>query len=195
MSNLIFKYGAMCAAKTADLIITKYNYDKNNVKNVAIKPSRDTREGVSYITSRLPIKCDAELVNNYFTVDYILNRESSPEVILIDEIQFFDPKIVDVLVELADKHNKLIFCYGLLRTFKEDLFPTSARLVSVGAKLVELKSTCQHEGCKNSADHTLAKYDDGTCVPFDAPNFLIDTGKKINYFSLCRQHWMQAHNK
>ena len=192
MSNLIFKYGAMGASKTTDLIITKYNYDKNGVKCVAIKPCRDTREGVPYITSRLPIKCEAELVNNYFSTTYILNRKDQPDVILIDEIQFFDPKVVDTLVELADKHNKLIFCYGLLRNFKEELFTTSARLVAVGAKLVEIKSTCQHKNCKNSADHTLATFENGTLVPFNSPDFLIDLKKKINYTSLCRKHWMQA---
>lgn len=195
MSNLIFKYGAMGASKTTDLIITKYNYDQNGVKCLAIKPARDTREGVPYITSRLPIKCEAELVNNYFDSNFILNRKDVPEVVLIDEIQFFDPKIVNTLVELADKHNKLIFCYGLLRNFKEELFPTSARLVAVGAKLVEIKSTCQHKNCKNSADHTLAKFEDGELVPFDSPAFLIELGRKIEYTSLCRKHWMEAHQK
>lgn len=195
MSNLIFKFGAMSASKTADLIITKYNYDKTAVPNIAIKPSRDTREGTPKIQSRLPISCDAYVVPNNFTKEFILNHPSKPEVILIDEIQFFDPKVVDVLVDLADNHNKLIFCYGLLRNFKEELFPTSARLLAVGAKLVEMKSTCQHPGCKESADHTLAKYDDGNLVPTTAPAFLIDTDKKINYMSLCRKHWMMEHQK
>jgi thymidine kinase len=187
MSNLIFKYGAMSASKSADLIITKYNYDKNYVKNLAIKPSMDTRD--KKISSRIGLNCECETVNNYFDINYILNHASKPDVILIDEIQFFDPKMIDVLVNLADNYNKLIFCYGLLVDFREKLFPASKRLIEVGAKLVEMKTTCQEIGCKNAATHTLATYTDGKRLEEDAPQYLITLNKEIVYYSLCRQHW------
>lgn len=195
MSRLIFKHGGMGSSKSADLIMTNYNLSTTGINTLVIKPERDTRSNGAKVTSRIGLEVKAEGVPNFFTVDYIINREKVPQVLFIDEIQFFDVQTIDNLVILADKYNIQIFCYGLMRDFKEKLFSASQRLVEVGAKLVEVKSTCQHTGCMNSATHTLAKFDDGTIIPKDSPQFLIDLGKKIDYISLCRQCYNREHKR
>lgn len=195
MSKLIFKHGAMGSSKSADLIMTNYNLSTTGINTVIIRPSRDSRARTSKVHSRIGLEATAEEVPNYFDVDYITKRKIIPQVILIDEIQFFKPETIDNLVMLADKYNIQIFCYGLMRDFKEKLFPSSQRLVEVGAKLVEVKSTCHSTGCMNSASHTLAKFDDGVIIGKEAPQFLIELGKKIEYISLCRQCYNKEHKR
>ena len=39
MAKLYFKYGAMGSSKTAQALITKYNYEENGLKVWLIKPS------------------------------------------------------------------------------------------------------------------------------------------------------------
>ena len=43
MAKLYFKYGAMGSSKTAQALITKYNYEENGLKVWLIKPSADRR--------------------------------------------------------------------------------------------------------------------------------------------------------
>ena len=47
MAKLYFKYGAMGSSKTAQALITKYNYEENDLKVWLIKPSADTRDGAA----------------------------------------------------------------------------------------------------------------------------------------------------
>ena len=45
MAKLYFKYGAMGSSKTAQALITKYNYEENDLNVWLIKPGTDTRDG------------------------------------------------------------------------------------------------------------------------------------------------------
>ena len=53
MAKLYFKYGAMGSSKTAQALITKYNYEENDLNVWLIKPSADTRDGVQLLRSRI----------------------------------------------------------------------------------------------------------------------------------------------
>ena len=53
MAKLYFKYGAMGSSKTAQALITKYNYEENDLSVWLIKPSADTRDGVATLRSRI----------------------------------------------------------------------------------------------------------------------------------------------
>ena len=63
MAKLYFKYGAMGSSKTAQALITKYNYEENGLKVWLIKPSTDTRDGASVIRSRIGLQATAEPVS------------------------------------------------------------------------------------------------------------------------------------
>ena len=52
MAKLYFKYGAMGSSKTAQALITKYNYEENDMQVWLIKPSADTRDGAQILRSR-----------------------------------------------------------------------------------------------------------------------------------------------
>ena len=60
MAKLYFKYGAMGSSKTAQALITKYNYEENDLRVWLIKPSADARDGVTRLRSRIGLEADAE---------------------------------------------------------------------------------------------------------------------------------------
>ena len=61
MAKLYFKYGAMGSSKTAQALITKYNYEENDMKVWLIKPSADTRDGANIIRSRIGLEAKCEI--------------------------------------------------------------------------------------------------------------------------------------
>ena len=185
MSNTLhFFYGPMASSKSANLIQEHYNFTQKNVDVWVIKPAID-RTAESKVTSRIGLECPATIMKEIRWEDIIQRREFYSKVYLIDEVQFFKPKDIDSLVKLADTYDKLIFCYGLLVDVNEKLFPASKKLIEVGAKLHELKTTCQMVGCMNSANHHL-RYDPRGFVIKDGKSVDVDDGHVI-YKSVCRQ--------
>ena len=58
MAKLYFKYGAMGSSKTAQALITKYNYEENDMKVWLLKPSAATRDGAAIIRSRIGLEAE-----------------------------------------------------------------------------------------------------------------------------------------
>ena len=56
MAKLYFKYGAMGSSKTAQALITKFNYEERGMKVLLIKPATDNRDGLDIIKSRIGLK-------------------------------------------------------------------------------------------------------------------------------------------
>ena len=53
MAKLYFKYGAMGSSKTANALITKFNYEERGMKVLLIKPAIDDRDGADIVRSRI----------------------------------------------------------------------------------------------------------------------------------------------
>ena len=62
MAKLYFKYGAMGSSKTAQALITKYNYEENDMSVWLIKPSADTRDGVQLLRSRIGLEATVDVI-------------------------------------------------------------------------------------------------------------------------------------
>lgn len=181
MANLHFHYGTMGCSKSALLIINAYNQNKNGNKTEIIKPKIDNRFSENKVNSRIGISSDATVLSS------LQKWSPSPEtkMVLIDEIQFFKPEDIDILVRIADTRPIIIMCYGLMVDSNEHIFPASRRLIEVGAKLHRMESTCQIPGCMHLATHHLR---------FDSAGNVIREGAQIsvgdnNYKSVCRQHF------
>ena len=63
MAKLYFKYGAMGSSKTAQALITRYNYEENDMSVWLIKPSADTRDGTDILRSRIGLQANVEIKN------------------------------------------------------------------------------------------------------------------------------------
>lgn len=56
MAKLYFKYGSMGSSKTAQALITKYNYEENGMHVWLIKPAADERDGAIILRSRVGLE-------------------------------------------------------------------------------------------------------------------------------------------
>ena len=87
MAKLYFKYGAMGSSKTAQALITKYNYEENDMKVWLIKPSADTRDGVQILRSRIGLAAAVEVMAPEMNVYEIFRntRMGNCDVVIVDE--------------------------------------------------------------------------------------------------------------
>ena len=56
MAKLYFRYSAMNAGKTTQLLQVKYNYEERGQTVVLFKPAVDSRENTSKVRSRIGLK-------------------------------------------------------------------------------------------------------------------------------------------
>ena len=62
MAKLYFKYGAMGSSKSAQALITQFNYEELGMKVWLIKPSIDDRDGKNIIRSRIGLQREAQVI-------------------------------------------------------------------------------------------------------------------------------------
>lgn len=62
MAKLYFKYGAMGSSKSAQALITQFNYEELGMTVWLIKPSVDDRDGANIIRSRIGLQREAQVI-------------------------------------------------------------------------------------------------------------------------------------
>ncbi|MEG1008439.1 MAG: thymidine kinase [Clostridia bacterium] len=180
MGKLIFKYGAMGSAKTANLLMTAYNFEEKNKIVQLLKPRIDTRDG-SYISSRIGIQRECTTFPTNVLISDIYNIHA--EILFVDECQFLTSSQVEDLADLADSKNLLIFCYGLRTDFMSNLFEGSKRLFELADKIEEVKSICE---CGKKASIN-SRIDEKGNIIFNGEQILV--GGNDSYKPLCRECW------
>ena len=186
MAKLHFHYGTMGSSKSAQLIVNSYNLNNQGKKTEIIKPAIDNRFSSSQVNSRIGLSAPALVLKDlrgYRPAD-------GTQMVLVDEIQFFSPEDIDILVKIADYSPVIVMCYGLMVDSNEQIFPASRRLVEVGAKLHRVESMCQMPGCMHLSTHQLRFDDAGNVVRAGAQIAVGDS----NYKSVCRQHFNQMYH-
>ena len=107
MAKLYFKYGAMGSSKSAQALITKFNYEERGMKVWMFKPSTDTRGEAATVNSRIGLKADADLLPPDGSVAERFRERMSEgrktDVIIVDECQFLEPKQIDELRDIVDE--------------------------------------------------------------------------------------------
>ncbi|MBQ0135798.1 MAG: thymidine kinase [Oscillospiraceae bacterium] len=144
MAKLYFKFGAMGSSKTAQALMTKFNYEEKGNKVWLVKPSADTRDGEAILMSRIGLKAIADVIA---PTDNLINRYADlPErvdVIICDECQFLTEEQVDQLKSIVDDLDVPVLCFGLRTDFRTKMFPGSTRLFEIADSITEIKSVCQ----------------------------------------------------
>ena len=144
MAKLYFKYGAMGSSKTAQALITKYNYEENDLNVWLIKPSADTRDGAQILRSRIGLEAQVEVIAPHVDV-YLLfqqTRKDRCDVIIVDECQFMTSAQIDQLRAIVNDYNVPVLCFGLRTDFQTNLFPGSRRLMELADCIEEIKTMC-----------------------------------------------------
>ena len=144
MAKLYFKYGAMGSSKTAQALITKYNYEENDMRVWLIKPSADTRDGMQLLRSRIGLAATVEVMAPEMDV-YDLFRKTKAgrcDVVIVDECQFLTEAQIDQLRAIVNAFSVPVICFGLRTDFQTRLFPGSRRLMEVADTIQEIKTMC-----------------------------------------------------
>lgn len=144
MAKLYFKYGAMGSSKTAQALITKYNYEENDLKVWLMKPSADSRDGEAVLKSRIGLEARVDVIPPEVDIyaRFRENQEGQCDVIIVDECQFLTENQIDQLRAIVNDFNIPVMCFGLRTDFQTRLFPGSRRLMEVADTIQEIKTIC-----------------------------------------------------
>ena len=187
MAKLYFKYGAMGSSKTAQALITKYNYEENEMSVWLIKPSADTRAGAQVLRSRIGLDAQVEVIAPVVDVHarFRGKRIRKCEVIIVDECQFLTEKQIDQLRNIVNEHNIPVLCFGLRTDFQTHLFPGSRRLMELADCIEEIKTMCDC-GAKATVN---ARINDGYIVTEGAQVVL---GGNDIYIAMCHRCYIRG---
>lgn len=193
MAKLYFKYGAMGSSKTAQALITKYNYEENDMKVWLIKPSADTRDGAAIIRSRIGLeaKCEIATPDTDIYERFRATRMGECDVIIADECQFLTISQIDQLRAIVNDFSVPVLCFGLRTDFQTKLFPGSLRLMELADCIEEIKTMCDC-GAKATVN---ARISDGYIVTEGAQVVL---GGNDCYIAMCHRcyiHGIREHKK
>lgn len=186
MAKLYFKYGAMGSSKTAQALITKYNYEENDMKVWLIKPSADTRDGVTVLRSRIGLEARCDVMSPDADVferfqPYVGNCHA----VIVDECQFLTPAQIEQLRAIVDTYNIPVMCFGLRTDFLTRLFPGSMRLMELADCIEEIKTMCD---CGTKAT-VNARISDGYIVTEGAQVVL---GGNDCYIAMCHRCYING---
>ena len=187
MAKLYFKFGAMGCSKTAQALITKFNYEERGMKVLLVKPSTDNRDGATTVRSRIGLQAEAitvpESVDLY---DLYKDENRACNVIIVDECQFLHPDQVDQLSRVVMDFDIPVLCFGLSTDFLTHLFPGSRRLFEIADSIQEIKSVCK---CGDKATVNARLDDDGNVV-FSGDQLCL--GGNERYVAMCKKCWLKA---
>ena len=188
MAKLYFKYGAMGSSKTAQALITKYNYEENDLNVWLIKPSADQRDGEGILKSRIGLQAKVQMISPDMDVYEIFAREKaeSCDVIIVDECQFMTIPQIDQLRAIVDDYNLPVMCFGLRTDFQTKLFPGSLRLMEVADAILEIKTICD---CGAKATVNARIDSQGHIVTEGAQVFL---GGNDAYIAMCHKCYIRG---
>ena len=183
MAKLYFYHGAMGSSKTANALMTEYNYRERGQKALLAKTNTDTRDGVNVIRSRIGLEKECVLLTE---VCEMSNEELSKyDAIVVDEIQFAREKQIDFLAHVVDDLNIPVLCYGLRTDFQLHLFEGSRRLLELADEIKEVKTVCW---CGKKAICN-ARYNKNGIVREGSQVML---GANDEYIALCRKHYLSG---
>jgi thymidine kinase len=141
MSKLYFRYAAMNAGKSTNLLQVAHNYEERGREAIIYTAGLDDRAGRGIIASRLGVERSART----FSPDTLFDDAfaSQPGCILIDEAQFLTPDQVRELHRRAHSQRVPVICYGLRTDFRGVGFPGALELLAIADDLEELKTVCR----------------------------------------------------
>ena len=185
MAKLYFKYGAMGSSKSAQALITQFNYEELGMSVWLIKPSTDTRDGADIIRSRIGLERRARVITPEQDICEEYRREGKHDVIIADEAQFFTPEQIDQLRCLVDTEDLPVLCFGLRTDFLTHFFPGARRLMELADSITEIKTVC---ACGRKAT-VNARIDRQGRIVTQGSQVLL--GGNDSYVAMCHKCWKQ----
>ena len=184
MAKLYFKFGAMGSSKSAQALITKFNYEELGMSVWLIKPSIDTRDGADIVRSRIGLEARAQIITPEQDITEEYHKAGKHDVIIADEAQFLTPAQIEQLRDLVDDEDLPVLCFGLRTDFQTHMFPGSQRLMELSDSLTEIKTVC---ACGRKATVNARIGEDGRIITKGDQVFL---GGNDSYVAMCHKCWI-----
>ena len=174
--------GPMYAGKTEELI-RRVRRLKSGGKSVLIfKPKIDDRFAFMDVVSHDGNRIEAIVASSAAEIMDHLRKNKKIKNIAIDEIQFFDDYIVNLVQVLLDKGYNVI-ATGLDKDFRGEAFGPISALLTLAEKLTKLSAICSK--CGEDAYYTQ-RIINGKAAPYSDEQIVV--GDRDKYEARCRKH-------
>lgn len=180
MAKLYFYYGAMGSSKTANALMTHFNYEEVGQNALLVKPEIDTRFGERVVRSRIGLENECVFLEDLMNMSE--DEIKKYDCIIVDEVQFATPEQVDYLSDIVDFMDVPVVAYGLRADFRNILFPGSERLIAIADVIHEVKTVCW---CGRKATCNCRYNENG--IVRSGPQVML--GANDSYVALCRKHF------
>lgn len=179
--------GSMFAGKTEELIrrINRIHYAKKSI--IVFKPMIDNRYDQNKVVSHSQKKVDSIPVSS--SKEILEHIKELPYAVAIDEAQFFDEGLIDIVERLANSGVRVIIA-GLDMTFKGEPFGIMPELLCRAEYVTKLQAICQVCGAPATRTQRII---DGRPADYDDPIILVSASEK--YEARCRHCHQVPHAK
>jgi thymidine kinase len=144
------------------------------------KSSLDDRyHGIGHVSSHDGSGVDAVPVKNSLEVAELVHPDA--QVIAIDEVQFLDDGIVEVLTALADRGARVIVA-GIDMDFRGEPFGPMPRILALAEAVDKLHAICMKCGHSATRNQRLVN---GEPAPYESP--VVQVGGSESYEARCRR--------
>ncbi|MCD6551460.1 thymidine kinase [Thermotoga sp.] len=165
--------GPMYSGKTTELLSFVEIYRLGRKEVAVFKPEIDNRYHSTMIVSHSGDGVEAFAIKKSKEIlEYI---DQKTKGVFIDEVQFFDTELFDVVKELLDKGID-VFCAGLDLTHKQNPFETTSLLLSLADTVIKKKAVC----------HRCGEYNATLTLKIAGGEEEIDVGGQEKYIAVCR---------
>jgi len=170
----------MFSGKTEELIrrVKRAIIARQNVQ--IFKPSLDDRYGIDRVKSHNGAEIKAVAVEN--SSEILILLEDGTTVVAIDEAQFLDKDIVDVVRELSERNVRVIIA-GLDTDFRHEPFGFMPNLLCVAEEVLKLHAICVI--CAEAATRTQ-RIVNGQPAFYEDP--IVVVGAQESYEARCPDH-------
>ncbi|MDG5471163.1 thymidine kinase [Jeotgalibacillus sp. ET6] len=172
--------GSMFSGKSEELIrrVRRAQFARQHI--LVFKPKLDDRYSEEAIVSHngasviaVPVEDSSEILDQV---------TAKADLIAIDEVQFFDHGIIDVITQLADQGYRVVAA-GLDQDFKGEPFGPVPHIMALAEQVTKLQAVCAVCGSPASRTQRLIE---GRPAGYDDPVILV--GASEAYEPRCRHH-------
>lgn len=182
--SITFFTGPMACGKTLELVRHLQIYAEQRVPTICVRPETDTRS--EKVQSRSGL-CFDGLTISPSDIDGLEKILGQYAVVGVDEMQFFDPKVVPILHESV-REGKIILISGLDTDFRGDIFPTALALMSLPETIIQ-RSRAVCSVCREHNATRTQRLKDGQPVSRNEPTVAVeDSNSSISYEPRCLLH-------
>ncbi|MBU9724355.1 MULTISPECIES: thymidine kinase [Bacillaceae] len=170
--------GSMFSGKSEELIrrVRRASYGRQKVQ--VFKPQIDNRYSEKEVVSHNGNKVYAMPIEKASSILDLLEKDT--QVVAIDEVQFFNEDVVDVVQALADQDLRVIVA-GLDQDFRGEPFGHVPTLMALAETVTKLQAICLTCGSPASRTQRLIN---GKPASYDDPIILV--GASESYEPRCR---------